>query len=231
MKEKMQNVAIIVGAGKGKRIGNKDKAFLQCNKKPILVYSILPFEKSKLINEIILVTRRSKINSAKKIINKFGFRKIRKIVAGGRIRQDSVYNALKKVDKADYILVHDVARPLISKQLIERCVKAAEKFGAAIPAVLSRDTIKIGNKFVERTPERSNLWLVQTPQVFKYNILKKAYDAARKDKFYRTDDASLVERLGYKIKIVPAYFENIKITVPTDLIVAEVLLKKVNIWK
>lgn len=233
MSSEMRNIAIIVGAGTGKRMGFKNKAFLLINKKPILAYSVFPFEKSNSVDEIILVVRKNKIDSAKKIVQEYGFKKIKKIISGGLERQDSVYNALEEIIKADYVLVHDITRPLVTEQLIENVIKATRESGAAIPAIPLKDTIKMGKSgdgFVEKTLKRDNLWSVQTPQAFRYEILKKAYKIAMSDKFYGTDDASLVERLSYRVKIIPGYFENIKITVPSDLIIAEVLLKKEG-WK
>lgn len=223
-----KTIVIIVGAGKGRRIGFKDKAFLMINKKPVLFYSILPFEKSDLINQIILVVKKEKIKAAESIVKKYKFRKVKKIVSGGKERQDSVYNGLKSLDlvpgEEARILIHDAARPLVSRQLIKKCAIAAKKFGAAIPAVLARDTVKEGGGFVKKTLNRDKLWLVQTPQAFRCDILKRAHDMAQKEKFYETDDASLVERLGYKIKVIAGDYRNIKITMPVDLIVAKALL-------
>lgn len=222
----MKNIAVIVGAGKGKRMGSKDKAFLDFNRKPVLLYSITPFELSPLVDEIILVVGNNKVKAAENLIKKYRVKKVTGVITGGKERQDSVHNALKIIKNANLVLVHDVARPFIDTRLIKTCVIAAKKFKAAIPAVLSRDTVKRGNSFVEKTIPRNNLWLIQTPQVFDFSILKKAYDTAIKKKFCGTDDASLVERLGYKIKIVQGYSDNIKITFSSDLIIAEALLKK-----
>lgn len=223
---KAKNIAIIVGAGKGRRIDNEDKIFLNLDKKPILAHAIFPFEKCNSIDDIILVVRKNKINLAKNIIHKYKFKKVKDIVSGGKERQDSVYNALHNIDKGDYVLIHDAARPLVKKQLIEDIIYAAKKYGAAIPAVPLKDTIKTGDKFVEKTLERDVLYLVHTPQAFEYKILKKAHEFAKKTEYYGTDDASLVERLGYRIKIIPSYFESIKITTQSDLVIAETLLKK-----
>jgi len=224
----MTNIVILVGAGKGKRMGNKDKAFLLLNNKPILVYSLLPFEKSNLLDEIILVVRKNRINLAKDIINKYQFKKVKKIVSGGKRRQDSVCKGLCEIKSADVVLVHDVARPLISEDLINDLIQNAKKFGAAIPAIPIKDTVKEGDKFVKKTLDRKSLNIVQTPQAFKYEILRGAYESAKKSKFHGTDDASLVERLGYQIKMIPGSHKNIKITIPEDIIIAKNLLKKEN---
>ncbi|MBI4812770.1 2-C-methyl-D-erythritol 4-phosphate cytidylyltransferase [Candidatus Falkowbacteria bacterium] len=220
----MNNVAIIVGAGKGKRIGLKDKAFLIINRETLLVHAISPFEKCGSIKEIILVVRKNRINSARRLINKCQFKKVKKIITGGKTRQDSVYNALQKIEEADYVLIHDAARPAVTEQLIENCLENAQKFGAAVPAIPPRDTVKQGSKFVQKTLPRNNLWLAQTPQAFRYEILKGAHESARKNNFYGTDDASLVERMGRKIKIVPGLYENIKITTPVDINIGKRLL-------
>jgi 2-C-methyl-D-erythritol 4-phosphate cytidylyltransferase len=221
---KIKSVAIIVGAGKGKRIGLKDKAFLLLNKKPILFYSISPFEKSNSINEIILAVRKNRINSAEHLIDKYKFRKVRRIISGGRTRQSSAYNALKIVDNPSYILIHDAVRPLVSRKLIERALIAAKRFGAAIPAIQCKARNKeAGRKFIEKSSGR--MMLAQTPQAFRYEIIKKAYENAVKNKLHTKDDASLVEKLNQKVKIVKGNSRNIKITYPADIKRAEKLLK------
>lgn len=221
-----QNIAIIVAAGRGRRMGFKNKAFLMLRDKPVLYYSVLPFEKSDLVDEIILAVSKEKVNSAKKIVDKYGFKKVKKVVAGGYERQDSVHNALESIAEAGYVLIHDAARPLVSEELIQDVMKAAQKFGAAVPACPVADTIKRGKKFVEETLARESLWIVQTPQAFTYEMVKKAYETARRNRYCGTDDSSLIERFGYEIKIVEGYPENIKITTPSDLIISEALLKK-----
>ncbi len=218
---KQNNIAILVGAGSGERMGFKEKAFLSINGIPTLIRSVLPFVKSRFVDRIIIVVKENKIGLAKSIIKKYKLGKIQKIIKGGTERQDSVYNALKTIKEANYILVHDIARPLVTTQLINSCIKCAIKYGAAIPAIQVRDTIKIGSGFVQKTLDRKSLWAVQTPQVFKYGILKRAYKKAGQDKFYGTDDASLVERLGQKIKIVPGDPKNIKVTLLSDLVIIE----------
>lgn len=222
----MKNIAIIVGAGKGKRMGSKAKTFLTLNKIPLLVHSAIHFEQSSLIDEIILVIRKNKIKTAESLVKKNKLKKVTKIIKGGEERQDSVYNALKSIDEADLILVHDVARPFIDQRLIKSCVDVAKKHKAVIPAVLVRDTVKKGRGFVEATVSRDDLWLIQTPQVFEFKLLRKAYNKAKKNRYFGTDDASLVEHLGKKIKIVQGYYDNIKITFPSDIKLGEFLLKK-----
>lgn len=220
--------AIILGAGKGERMGEKDKAFLLLDKKPLLIYSMLEFEKSNLIEEIVLVLRKDKIDSAKKIITNYKFKKVKKIISGGTSRQDSAYNGLNAVENKKIILIHDVARPLINQDIIKNCIENAQKFGATIPVIPIKDTIKKGKDFIEGTLNREKLNLAQTPQVFEYKILKKAHDFAKEKKFFGTDDASLVEKLGHKIKMINGAQSNIKITTPEDIIIAESLLREIK---
>ncbi|MEA3273442.1 MAG: 2-C-methyl-D-erythritol 4-phosphate cytidylyltransferase [Patescibacteria group bacterium] len=223
--KRKKNIAILVGAGEGKRMGGKDKPFLVLDNKPLLVHSILPFEESKLCDEIILVVRKNRVSDCKKIVQESKFKKVKKIISGGLTRQDSVYRGLNEIKKAGVVLVHDIARPLISKNVIENCIKSTEKSGATVPVIPVKDTVKQGKRIIKRTVNRSELRLAQTPQVFKYEILREAYKSAKKNKFEGTDDASLVEELGHKIKMIAGQAENIKITVPDDLIIAESLIK------
>ena len=221
----MKNIAIIVGAGEGRRMEDKNKTFLIVNEKPLLVYSLQVLEKSDLIDEIILVVIEDKIEDAKKLVDECESKKVQKIVSGGKTRQNSVYNGLREIKDADVVLVHDAARPLITKNIIEDCINGATEFGAAIPVIAINDTIKRGGEFVKETIDRNNLFLIQTPQTFEYKLLKEAHESAEISGFHGTDDASLVERLGYRIKMISGSPKNIKITVPEDIIVAENLLR------
>lgn len=221
-----QNIAILVGAGTGERMGFRDKAFLSINGIPTLIRSVLPFVKSQLVDEIIIVVKENKIGLAESIIKKYKLGKVQKIIKGGTERQDSVYNALKDITEAGYILIHDVARPLVTTQLVNTCIEEAMKHGAVVPAVPVKDTIKKGHVFVEKTLDRSSLWAAQTPQVFEFGILKRAYENSIKTGFHGTDDASLVEKLGYKVKIVPGDPKNIKITTLSDLVIIRRFAKR-----
>ncbi len=224
--KKKKNIAILVGAGKGKRMGGKDKPFLLLGGKTLLAHSVAAFEKSGFCDEIILVVRKNKIGHCQKIVDEYGFGKVKKIIAGGATRQHSVSRGLNEIKNANLIFVHDIPRPLVSEDIIKNCAVKAEKFGAAIPVVLVKDTVKEGKRNIKKTVDRDKLRLAQTPQVFNYEILKKAYEIAAKEKFEGTDDASLVERLGHKIKLVAGSPQNLKITVPEDLVIAESLFKK-----
>lgn len=225
-------VAIIVAAGRGKRMGmDFNKQFILLNNKPILAYTLEKFEKTESIDEIVLVVGKDEIGFVKEnIIDKYSIKKVSKIVAGGKERQDSVYNGLLAVkEHCSIILIHDGARPFIEEELIEKSIDMAIKMGAVVVAVPVKDTIKrVDNDMkVIDTLKRDELWSIQTPQTFQYKLLKKAYDLNRENKDIVTDDAMMVERLGGTVNILKGSYKNIKITTPEDLIIAENILKEV----
>ncbi len=221
------NTAIIVGAGKGKRMNEKiNKIFLSLVGKPIVCSTIEKFENLDLIDNIILVVNKDDENEIKRIIEKNQYKKIKKIVSGGEKRQDSVYNGIKAVENADdedIILIHNAANPFVSEETIKETTEAAKEHGAAVAAIKAKDTIKEvdGDNFAVKTLDREKLWQMQTPQAIKYGLVKKAFEKAYEDNFYGTDDVALVERLGEKVKVVETNKENIKITTPEDLQIAE----------
>lgn len=226
----MKTIAIIPAGGVGKRLkANVAKQYLLLNQLPVLVNTLLVFQKSKIIDEIILLLPHGDLDSAgNELRNKYGLKKVTKIIAGGKERQDSVRNGLAAInDKCDLVLVHDAVRPFVTEKMIREVVAAAKVTGAASVGVKAKDTIKETGKdnVVECTIPRQNLWLTQTPQVFKLEILKKAYKKAYEDSFYGTDDASLIERMGIKVKMVTGSYDNIKITTPEDLTMARALIK------
>jgi 2-C-methyl-D-erythritol 4-phosphate cytidylyltransferase/2-C-methyl-D-erythritol 2,4-cyclodiphosphate synthase len=228
------NTAIIVGAGKGKRMNEKmNKILLTLIDKPIICHTIERFENSELINNIILVINKDDESEIKKIIEKNNYKKIIKIVNGGEQRQDSVYNGIKAVDAQDddIILIHNAANPFVTEKTIREVINAASQHGAAVAAIRARDTIKEVDRenFVIRTLDREKLWQMQTPQAIKFSIAKKAFEKAYKEGFYGTDDASLVERLGSKVKIVETDLENIKITAKPDLEIARTIKSNARI--
>jgi len=215
------NHVIIVGAGKSTRMNSSlNKIFLNIVNKPLIYYTLKQFENCLLIHKIILVTRKENISQLKNLIKQFKLKKIEKIVQGGKHRQDSVYNGLKsiKAKKDDIIVIHNAANPLVTQKTINDCIKAAINYGASVAGFRAKDTIKkVKNNFVVKTLNRADLFQIQTPQCIKYSLAIKAFEKAKKDKFYATDDVALVERLGYKVKIVPCSEENIKVTTPKDL--------------
>ncbi len=227
----METSVVIVAAGKGKRMGKDyNKQYIPLAGKPIIAHTIEIFEKTDLIGEIILVVGRGEIDSVKRdIIYKYNFGKVVKIVEGGAERQDSVYNGLKAVNaNCDIVLVHDGARPFVTGRIIEKSIETAKDVGACAVAVRVKDTIKVvkENMEVDYTPNRDMLWAVQTPQAFRYGLLLKAYEKLQADNIKITDDAMLMENSGHTVKIIEGSYENIKITTPEDLILAEGIFKK-----
>lgn len=204
------------------------KPYMTIAGKPLLAHTILPFEQSKCVKSIILVTARGDEDFClRNVVKKFGFKKIAKIISGGRERQDSVRSGIGAIaENCDVVVVHDGARPFVTKEIIDHVIKSAAKYGAATSAVPVKDTIKQENAgFVKKTLPREELWAIQTPQAFKFDILKKAHARALKQGFSGTDDCMLVERLGCKVKIVKGSYSNIKITTPEDLALGERILK------
>ena len=227
--------AIVVAAGKGLRFKSKlPKPVAKLNSKPIIIYSLEIISKHPLISEIILVVNKENQKAIVRETRNYHIGKIFKVVTGGRRRQDSVHNGLKEVDKkADFVLIHDAARPLIDSRILSSVINEASSSGAAIVGVPVKATIKKATRpqghkvtskaIVKETLDRNSLWEIQTPQVFDKNLILKAFD--KFGKIHVTDDAMLVEKLGRKISIVLGSYRNIKITTPEDLSLAEAILK------
>jgi 2-C-methyl-D-erythritol 4-phosphate cytidylyltransferase len=217
--------AVIAAAGESRRMGRVDKVFAPLGGKPILARVIDTFQKCKLIDQIVVVVNAKNIEKCCQLVAEGRWHKVSDVCAGGKRRQDSVAAGLKRLNDCQWVVIHDGARPLVTKELIEGGLKAAQETGAAVVAIPVTDTIKIANddRIVHQTPPRQNLWAVQTPQVFKLKIIARAYEQMGGEV---TDDASLVEGLGYKVKLYMGSYDNIKITSPHDLALAEVLLKK-----
>ena len=216
------NYAIIVAGGKGKRMHTRiNKLFLLLNKEPIIWHTLNTFQNCKSINKIILVARPEEKSKFASLIKKNDFKKIAKIIDGGLERQDSAYNGIKAIEKAgndDIILIHNAVNPFVDEATINNCISAAKKYGAAVVGFPAKDTIKVvEDGFVRQTIDRRLVWQVQTPQAMKYFLAKRAFERAYADKFYGTDDVSLVERIGGSVKVVYCPRENIKITEPYDL--------------
>ncbi len=227
----MKTVAIIPAGGSGKRLGSEiAKQYLSLQSLPVLVHTLLVFQKSDLINEIVLVVPADDLAFVRdRIVEKYELRKVSTVVAGGRERQDSVRNGFSAITKAcDVVIIHDGVRPFVTQDMIARVAKAAVEDGAASVGVRAKDTIKeaTAENVVTATLPRNNLWQTQTPQAFQYDLLRRAFTQAGDDRYYGTDDASLVERTGAKVRMVDGSYDNIKITTPEDLIVAEALMKE-----
>jgi len=226
----MKIVAIIPAGGAGRRLGSTvAKQYLLLDGVPVLACTLKIFQQSKIIDEIVLVVPQDDLSSARKqLVDKYDLTKVIAIVAGGKERQDSVRNGLYAIAGiCDVVVIHDGVRPLLTEEMIGKVVTAAKNGGASSVGVKVKDTVKqtADTDLVEATLPRNNLWLTQTPQAFAFDVLQKAYAAAANDKFYGTDDASLVERIGVKVKMIDGSYENIKITTPDDLIVAEAFIK------
>lgn len=227
--DRIKTIAIIAAAGKGTRMGAKTrKPYLTLAGKPILAHAILPFEQSKAINSIIIVTGKGDEDFClKNVVKRFGFKKVAKIIHGGKERQDSVIAGITAAGGGwDIVVVHDGVRPFVVKEIIKKVVQSAQRFGAATTAVPVKDTIKqVYSGFVEKTLQRDKLWAIQTPQAFRFDMLKKAHEIAKKQCFVGTDDCMLVERLGHKVAVIECSYDNIKITTPEDLILGKAILK------
>ena len=227
-----RNTAIVLAAGQGKRMHSRiQKQFLEIDHHPVLYYSLECFQKSPLIQEIILVVGEEMLSYCKsEIVARYNFTKVTKVIAGGKERYDSVYQGLLACGECDYVFIHDGARPFITEEMLERGIFGVQETGACAIGMPSKDTIKISDKegFVQSTPDRSQVWSVQTPQIFAYSLIRSAHESLRKkDMTGITDDAMVVEQeTGVRIRLVEGSYQNIKITTPEDLDIAETFLKK-----
>lgn len=230
----VHSAAIVLAAGQGKRMGTKvQKQFLEVEGKPVLYYSLEAFETSSIIDEVILVVGNGLVDYCQKeIIDKYHFHKVKKIVIGGRERYESVYLGLKALMESapEYVFIHDGARPFVDNDMLTRAYHEVVKTNACVVGMPSKDTIKVVNEsgIVVETPDRKYLWQVQTPQVFAYELIKDAYvEFMENETINVTDDAMVLETVkGIPVKLVEGSYENIKITTPEDLFVAEAFLKK-----
>lgn len=227
-KENMVVSAVIVSAGNSTRMGGINKQFLELNGAPVLANTITAFQKSSIIDEIIIVTRESDIDAVAKLVDKYEFTKVANIVAGGETRQLSVYNGVISASNiADLVVIHDGARPLVSDRVITETVKSAAEFGAAATGVKVKDTVKVvdDNDNIIDTPDRTYMRFIQTPQVFKKDLYLDAVNTVENSKDF-TDDCKLLEAYGKTVKFIDGDYENIKITTPEDIELAESYLKR-----
>ncbi len=229
----MKTVAIIPAGGSGKRMQeNQSKQYLLLDGVPVLVHTLRIFQGSPKIDEIFLIVPEDDIEFARQlIVEKYGISKVSRILAGGRERQDSVRNGINALaSNHDIVVIHDGVRPFISEELVNSAIVEASKEGAVTVGVPVKDTVKSvdDHAWIRETLNRSTLWLTQTPQVFKRDIITKAYEVAYKDNYYGTDDASLVERLGIDVKMIRGSYHNIKITTKDDIVLAESLIKRLK---
>lgn len=226
----MKAIAVVLAAGSGKRMNSKvHKQYLLLKEKPVLYYSLKAFEESA-VEEIVLVVGAGEIDYCKKeIVERFGFRKVKAVVEGGKERYHSVYEGLKAAKAADYVLIHDGARPFLTQEIIERTLKAVQEYHACVVGMPVKDTIKIAdeNTYAKETPKRSDVWMVQTPQAFSYRLIFDAYTKMLENEDAAiTDDAMVVEQMTeQKVKLIEGSYQNIKITTPEDLLIAEAYMR------
>ncbi len=244
--KKKRCTAIVLAAGSGRRMkSNVAKQYMLLQDKPLIWYALDTIEKSSVIDDCILVTGAEDIAYAKEeIVARYGFRKIDVVAAGGEQRYDSVWNALQviadgglNVPNTDgFVFIHDGARPFLTEEILLRSYEAVQESGACVAGMPVKDTVKIADEegYAKQTPDRRSVWQIQTPQVFGTQLITEAYAALMQKKeeaaaggIVITDDAMVVENFtGHKVKLVQGSYENIKITTPEDLLVAEVFLSK-----
>lgn len=229
-----RKTAIVLAAGQGKRMGSKvQKQYLLLEDKPVLYYTLQSFEDSPLISEIVLVTGKEEIAYCREeIVHKYGFLKVKKIVAGGKERYHSVYEGLRAAEGSEYVLIHDGARPFADGEIIRRICENVEIYDACVAGMPVKDTIKIADEagYAAQTPDRRMVWQIQTPQAFSYELIRNAYDRLMEEQPDGiTDDAMVVETMtDHKVKFVEGSYHNIKITTPEDLDIAQLFLKKLK---
>ncbi|MBO4809538.1 MAG: 2-C-methyl-D-erythritol 4-phosphate cytidylyltransferase [Lachnospiraceae bacterium] len=233
-----RTVAIVLSAGKGKRMNSETpKQYIDLNHKPVLYYSVSAFE-SSYVDEIVIVCGEGDENYIKEeIVDRYGFTKVKAIVAGGKERYHSVYKGLVAAGQADYALIHDGARPFVSLEVIDRVRECVEGGTSCVAAVPVTDTIKIVDSEgkVLSTPDRKTLWAMQTPQAFKYDLIRAAYEELINEEEETllagvniTDDAMVVEHFtGLPVQVIMGDYDNIKITTPGDIEIAERILAKI----
>ena len=215
--------AVIVAAGSSRRMGGVDKLFASVDGRPLLAWTMEVFQNCQSIHQIVLVVSEQRLVAARNLAEQEGWTKVKQICVGGERRQDSVAQGLRKLSKCDWVVIHDGARPCLTGELIERGLVEATDTGAAIAAVPVKDTVKVVSEgLVQETPHRQKLWIVQTPQVFRFDIIERAYQQSVDEV---TDDASLVEKLGQKVRVYMGSYDNIKVTTREDLEWATLLLR------
>ena len=225
--------AIIAAAGSGSRMGsNFNKQFIKVKDKPLLYYTLKAFDKNPFVDNIVIIAKENEmIFIEEEIVHKYKFSKVSAVIAGGKERQDSVFNALKSIKDFNIVLIHDGARPFVSSKIIEDGISYAIKFGAAACGVRPKDTIKVKGHdgFSSGTLNRDELFSVQTPQCFKYELIFEAHKRAFEQGSRYTDDTALVESLGEEVYLYEGSYENIKITTPEDLIFANRIVEEKNL--
>lgn len=228
--EKQKYAAIVLAAGSGKRMNSQvHKQYLIIQDRPVLYYSLKEFQDSA-VDEIVLVVGKGEEEFCRReIVDKYGISKVKAIVEGGKERYHSVFEGLKQTSDADYVLIHDGARPFVNQDIIRRCMQEVQKYQACVVGMPVKDTIKIADEggYAKQTPDRKNVWMIQTPQTFSYALIYEAYEEMLKTEDTAiTDDAMVLERIkGKKSKLIEGSYRNIKITTPEDLLIANIYLQ------
>ncbi|MFX3674683.1 MAG: 2-C-methyl-D-erythritol 4-phosphate cytidylyltransferase [Paenisporosarcina sp.] len=224
----MEYVVVLPAAGSGKRMGaGQNKLFLKLRNIPILIHTLRVFEQDSNCTEIWLAVKPDERETIQHMLEEFNITKVKGMPDGGAERQHSVFACVQASAGADLILVHDAARPFIEPRVILELTKRAAKTGAAIAGVKAKDTMKkVQNGVIEVTLNREELWMIQTPQAFRYDILANAEKQAEQDQFLGTDESMLVERLGLPVHVVESTYDNVKITTREDLLIGEAILQK-----
>ncbi|WP_347723629.1 2-C-methyl-D-erythritol 4-phosphate cytidylyltransferase [Lysinibacillus capsici] len=225
----MQYEVVLPAAGSGKRMGaGQNKLFLKLLEKPILVHTLEVFQQDPACTGIWLAVKPEERGFIQKMLEDYRITKVKGLPNGGAERQHSVHSCMKEMQQVDIVLVHDAARPFITHDIIAKLVQNAHHHGAAIAGVRAKDTMKkvSMNGIIEETVDRESLWMVQTPQAFRFELIMEAEDVAEKVGFLGTDEAMLMERLGHQVHIVESSYENVKMTTQEDLVFGEAILRK-----
>ncbi|MDO5407754.1 MAG: 2-C-methyl-D-erythritol 4-phosphate cytidylyltransferase [Eubacteriales bacterium] len=223
--------AVVLAGGQGKRMQSSvQKQYMLLGGRPLITYALEAFEQSA-VDEIVLVTGAGEEDYARQeLVEAYGYTKVVSVVAGGRERYHSVYEGLKALKDCDYVLIHDGARPLVTGEIIARAMEGAAEYGACVVGMPVKDTIKVADAacYAKDTPDRTCLWQIQTPQAFSYELVRRCYDRIMAEEALQagvTDDAMVVEsQSDCKVKLIPGSYENLKVTTPEDLVIAEALL-------
>ena len=228
--EKQKYAAIVLAAGSGKRMNSQvHKQYLIIQDRPVLYYSLKEFEDSAVDEIVLVVGQGDEEFCRREIVDKYGISKVKAIVEGGKERFHSVFEGLKQTSDADYVLIHDGARPFVNQDIISRCMQEVQKYQACVVGMPVKDTIKIADEegYAKQTPDRKNVWMIQTPQTFSYALIYEAYEEMLKTEDTAiTDDAIVLERIKCKkSKLIEGSYRNIKITTPEDLLIANVYLQ------
>lgn len=223
----MRYEVVLPAAGSGKRMGaGQNKLFLPLLDKPILIHTLLVFEQDEACSGIWLAVKDTERDYIQSMITKYNITKIKGLPTGGAERQHSVHSCLKEMKDVEIVLVHDAARPFITKPIIAQLAKTAYEKGTAIAGVRAKDTMKVVREgIIKETVDRDSLWMIQTPQAFRFDLLAEAEDVAEKIGFLGTDEAMLVERLGHEVYVVESSYDNVKMTTQEDLIFGEAILR------